>query len=134
MAAKTISTQIYDITDLDTADIATAVLTDTYIPMAVANIEALAPDWGYTVTSDTTGDVLMDRAVAEWAACYILDEKGLTPYDPETGQVIREHCDKARRIILDVFGVMDNDGVIRFPSQIADKVAYSGGVRLRMER
>jgi len=130
MAAKNIEDMVYLITDLTTTDVASSEITDTYIPMAVKKIESLVPDWGYTVTSKTTGDVMIDKIVAEWCACFIDDEKGHTPYDPETGETIRMHCEYARELLLDQFGVPQKNGTKLFPSEITGVRAYVGGLRL----
>lgn len=133
MAAMKITPIIYSITELTSARVSEADITDTYIPMAVQKILTLVPAFEYTVTSDTTGDILMDKAIAELSAHYILHGKGLTPYNPITGEAIEEHFDEAMNILMDKYG-LEVDGRMVFPSQVKNIKAYVGGVRVRCER
>lgn len=133
MTAKTITDMIYDITELTTDDVQKSVLTDTYIQMAVRKITSLVPDFPYSVVEDTTGDVLIDNIIAEWSTCFLLRKKGFTAYDPNTGEVIEFHCDTARSLLLDEFGIMTEDGK-KFPSEVSDMRAYGGGIKVNMVR
>lgn len=133
MAAMKISEIIYSVTDLTSSEVSASAISDTFVPMAVSKILTLVPDFEYTVTSDTTGDILMDKAIAELSSHYVLQGKGLTPYNPVTGEPIMEHFDVAMDILMDKYGV-EVDGRMVFPSQVRNIKAYVGGVRMRCER
>ncbi len=127
---------VRSVTGLDNEDLLTNnEILYTYVPMAMKRIQNLVPGWDRTVVNDTTGDVLDDKIVAEWAACFITDAKGLTAYNPESGEALRYHCDLAKELLLDSYGIMQADGTTKlFPSESRARRSYVGGVRLVMRR